>query len=200
MSHPFSPQPSVRAKLERYLELLYESGSRRSLTTVPREQAWKRHIEESASLLPLYPWATGQVVLDFGSGGGIPGIPLAIVLPQVRVLLLERNLTKAGFLERCKAELDLAQVEVVGRNAEELVRERPHPLADIVVSRAAAPVPRLIPLVAPLLKQRGVALLIVGRSAGVSAELRLLCQRQHLADPEIVETEASRVLKLRNER
>jgi 16S rRNA (guanine527-N7)-methyltransferase len=196
----WADEPALRGRLERYLELLYEEASRRNLTRVRREEAWKRHIEESLSLLPLHSWAAGEVVLDFGSGGGLPGIPLAIALPQVRVVLLERNLAKARFLERCLMELSLDGAEVVGRNAEELAREKPHPRADILVSRAAAPPLRLIPQVAPFLKPRGAALLLVGGSVGVSADLRLLCQRHHLADPEIVEAGQTRVLRVRNSR
>jgi len=196
----WADEPALRGRLARYLELLYEGASRRNLTRVRPEEAWKRHIEESLSLLPLHSWAAGEVVLDFGSGGGLPGIPLAIALPQVRMVLLERNLAKASFLERCRLELGLERAEVVGRNAEELAREKPHPRADILVSRAAAPPLRLIPQVAPFLKPRGVALLLVGGSVGVSGDLRLLCQRHHLADPEILETGQTRVLRVRSSR
>lgn len=199
MKHPAALplQPAARDRLERYLDLLYEVGASHNLTRVPRQDAWQRHIEESLSLLPLHHWSADEVILDLGSGGGVPGIPLAIAVPQVRVLLLERNLTKAAFLERCRVELGLDQVEVVARNAEEVVREKPHPRVDILVSRAAAPPARLIPLTAPFLNSSGLALLMVGQSVRISLDLRTLCRRHHLTDPEIMDTGLTRILTVR---
>ena len=190
----------TRARLEAYLDLLYRAGSARNLTRVPREQAWERHVAESLSLVPLRHWHPGEVVLDLGSGGGIPGIPLAVVLPQVRFVLVERTQAKAAFLRWCVAELGLEAVTVEARDALELGRDPAGPRAQVVVSRAAAPLLRLLPLVGPLLRPGGEALLLVGSSVELSPELAGTCARAHLGGPEIVASGGVRVLRVRRRR
>ncbi len=185
---------SGRARLEAYLELLYRGGA--GLTRVARELAWDRHIAESLSLLPLRTWRRGELVLDLGSGGGLPGIPLALMLPELRFVLVERTQVKAAFLRSCAAELGLASVTVLARDALELGRERGAPRADVLVSRAAAPLPRLLPLVAPLLRPGGEALLVVGSSVSLTEEVLGWCRRGRLGDPQIVNADRIRVLRV----
>lgn len=184
-------------RLRPYLDLLYTVQSHRNLTRVPRELAWTRHIEESLSLLPHHPWREGELVLDFGSGGGLPGIPLAIALPEVNFVLLERDLAKAAFLRHCAEALRLESVGVLARDARELGREKDRPLADLIVSRAAAPLQRLLPQLPPLLARHGHALLIVAQAVNLDCATRELCQREGLLDPEILETSCTRILSVR---
>lgn len=189
--------PDTRRRLESYLERLYQASGVRNLTKVPRDQAWARHIEESLSLVPLRPWRTGELVVDLGSGGGIPGIPLALALPGLRFVLVERSEAKAAWLRTAVAELGLGEVTVVARDARELGRGPDRIGADVLVSRAAAPLPRLLPLVQPLLLPGGEALLIVGASAVASPQLAQLCRRAQLGPPEIVVSQNIRVLRVR---
>lgn len=183
--------------LERYLDLLYDENLRLNLTRVPRERAWERHVEESLSLIRLRTWSRGELTLDLGSGGGVPGIPLAIALPQLRLLLLDRDQAKAGFLSRCLEALQLDGSEVVARDARELGREPERPRADVVVSRAAAPATKLLPLVAPLLKEQGEALLLVGESVRVDQPLLRTCARLKLSPPELIRAGSVTVLRVR---
>ncbi|MHB1575702.1 MAG: 16S rRNA (guanine(527)-N(7))-methyltransferase RsmG [Candidatus Dormibacteria bacterium] len=187
----------TRRRLETYLELLYLAGDTRNLTRVARDKAWERHIEESLSLVPLRPWRSGELVVDLGSGGGVPGIPLALLMPQVRFVLVERTQSKAAFLRSCVSELGLSAVTVEAREALELGRDPAHPRADVVVSRAAAPLPRLLPLVSPLLRPGGEAILVVGSSVHGSADLASTCARAHLGTPKIVDPGRIRVLRVR---
>ena len=190
----------TRVRLEAYLDLLYRAGSVRNLTRVARDQAWERHVAESLSLVPLRDWRPGELVLDLGSGGGLPGIPLAVVMPQIRFVLVERTQAKAAFLRWCVAELGLEAVTVEARDALELGRDPAGPRAQVVVSRAAAPLPRLLPLVGPLLRPGGEALLMVGSSVELSPELAATCARTRLGVPEIVASAGVRVLRLRRRR
>ena len=194
---PAEVGPAPRLQQERYLELLYRENTRLNLTRVPREEAWRRHIEQSLSLIELRSWREGELVLDVGSGGGIPGIPLAIALPGVTFALVERQLNKAAFLQRCLTELALKRVAVVARDAGELGRQRHHPRAQVVVARAVAPPLRLVPRVAPLLAEGGEALLMVGESFRLDQPLGRLCERLGLSRPELLETSAARVLRFR---
>jgi 16S rRNA (guanine(527)-N(7))-methyltransferase RsmG len=80
------------------------------------------HMLDALSLAPYLRDATSW--LDIGSGGGFPAIPVAVVLPGVRVLLLERNVKKVGFLRKVVGALGLGSVEVVHGNFPEVVRDR----------------------------------------------------------------------------
>ena len=186
----------AESRLRAYLDLLYTAEPHRNLTRVPRELAWTRHIGESLSLLPHHPWREGELVLDFGSGGGLPGIPLAIALPEVNFLLLERDLAKAAFLRHCARALRLESVGVLARDARELGRDKDRPRAQLIVSRAAAPPQRLLPQLAPLLDRHGHALLIVSQSVTLDSATRQLCRREDLLDPEILETSCTRILSV----
>jgi 16S rRNA (guanine527-N7)-methyltransferase len=190
-------RPQQIRLLERYLDLLYDENIRLNLTRVPRQRAWERHVEESLSLLSLRSWSEGELTIDLGSGGGVPGIPLAIARPHLRLLLLDRDQAKAAFLSRCLVELGLAGSAVVARDARELGRVSDRPRADVVVSRAAAPATKLLPLVVPLLKERGEALLLVGESVLIDQRLLRTCARLKLSPPELIRAGSVTVLRLR---
>jgi 16S rRNA (guanine527-N7)-methyltransferase len=145
---------------QRYVELLLTDGVLRGLIG-PREaeRVWERHLANSATLAPLIPHET--VVVDIGSGAGLPGIPLAIARPDLEVVLLEPLARRVSFLRDCLAGLALAQVSVAHQRAEDGVR----PPADVVVARAVAPLDRLIALSFDLLVDSGVLLALKGRSA-----------------------------------
>ena len=147
--------------LERYLTLLYAANRTLNLTRVPREQAADRHILESLQLLRLAPWEDGAEALDLGSGGGLPGIPLAVARPRVRFRLLERTRKKARFLEEVVQELGLANVRVQAQDSREYLASEDFRPARYLVSRAAVPLDRLVPELGRLLAPGGVALLLV---------------------------------------
>src|SRR5688572_1478994 len=83
-THGVSLEGALADKLGAYLDLLLATNAEFNLTAVTdREGAWFRHIADSLSLvLELRTFAAGSRVIDVGSGGGLPGIPLAIALPE----------------------------------------------------------------------------------------------------------------------
>ena len=100
-------------------------------------------------------------MVDVGSGAGLPGIPLAILRPDLRVTLLESLLRRVNFLELAVAELELGdRVQVVRSRAEEHRQTY-----DAVTSRAVAPLPRLVEWCLPLMAPRGRLLALKGASA-----------------------------------
>lgn len=124
-----------------------------------RDRLWERHILNSVALSPLIP--QGAAVVDVGSGAGLPGLPLAILRPDLRVTLLEPLLRRVDFLNLAVPELDLAdRVEVIRGRAEDH-RAR----YDIVTCRAVAPLPRLLGWCMPLAKRGGRLLALKGVSA-----------------------------------
>jgi 16S rRNA (guanine527-N7)-methyltransferase len=181
--------------LERYLDLLYGEPNRLNLTRVRREDAWTRHVQESLDLIPVRTWTRGERVIDLGSGAGFPGIPLAIALPQLALVLIERDRAKAAFLLSALGRLDLAGVEVLGGDAAELLRRPDFQPADVLVSRAALPVPKLLTLAAPMLRSGGEGLIHVGRAVAVDPRLGRLADRSALGGLDLVTSGRSRLLR-----
>lgn len=97
-----------------------------------------------------------EKVVDVGSGGGLPGLPLKIALPSLRMTLVEADQAKAAFLVRACAALGLQDVEVVARRAEDVGRDWLYRDSfDVAVARALAPMPVLVELCLPLVRVGG---------------------------------------------
>jgi 16S rRNA (guanine527-N7)-methyltransferase len=95
-------------------------------------------------------------VVDVGSGGGLPGLPLKIARPGLRLTLVESDQAKAAFLVRACATLGLDDVQVLARRAEEVGRDSHFREAfDVAVARALAPMPVLVELCLPLVRVGG---------------------------------------------
>ena len=100
----------VQEKLLAYAALLYKWNKTYSLTAMrEQDKAVSHHLLDSLAVLPFVP--TGNL-LDVGSGGGMPGIPLAIARPQLHVTLLDSNSKKAAFLQQAAIELALPNISV----------------------------------------------------------------------------------------
>lgn len=147
---------ATTAALETYLDELSSWSAHLNLTTVPREQMWSRHVVEVIELLEVAAPAHGIRVVDIGSGGGVPGVVMAILRPDLRVTLLESDVRKGGFLIHVAGLLRLPGVEVDHARAEDAGR-RPgsRETFDLATSRAAAPPEVLIELALPLLRIGG---------------------------------------------
>jgi 16S rRNA (guanine527-N7)-methyltransferase len=154
----------------RYTEWLAGAGVERGLIG-PREtdRLWDRHVLNCAAVAALIP--RGSLVIDLGSGAGLPGVVLAIARPDLRITLVEPMLRRTAFLESVVADLGLEGVEIHRARAEDLPRRGPGAGsgADYVTARALARIDRLAAVAAPLLGARGDLLAIKG--AAVRAEL-----------------------------
>jgi 16S rRNA (guanine527-N7)-methyltransferase len=114
-----------------------------------------------------------RAVVDVGSGGGMPGLPLAIARPELRVTLLEADRRRAAFLVHAAARLDL-DVRVVAERAETAGRGPLREAFDVAVCRALAPMPVLAELCLPLVRVGGRLLAMKAQpedAAGAIAEL-----------------------------
>jgi len=108
------------------------------------------------SLVLLDHLGEANSVVDVGSGGGLPGLPLKIVRPGLRLTLVESDQAKAAFLVTACATLGLDGVEVLARRAEDIGRDpRYRETFDVAVARALAPMPVLVELCLPLVRVGG---------------------------------------------
>src|SRR4051794_31704933 len=140
----------------KFAALLADHGVERGLIG-PREveRLWDRHLFNSAVLAELVPQNCRAV--DVGSGAGLPGIPLAIARPDVRLTLLEPMARRVAWLQEVVDTLGL-DVEVVRGRAEEPEVRRRLGDSDIVTARAVAPMERLAGWCLPLLRSGGLLL------------------------------------------
>lgn len=157
--HGGSLSAEVIARLERFADLLLRwNGTLNLIAARDGPVVWERHIEDSLQLVPLLPGATARGV-DLGSGGGFPGLVLAIAT-GIPFDLIEADRRKASFLRTAVLETG-APARVHGCRIE-AADVAPAPL---VTARALAPLPRLLPLAARLLTGDGFCLLLKGAKA-----------------------------------
>ena len=153
---------------ERYAEHLATTGVEWGLVG-PREasRVWERHILNCAVVADLIPPAAR--VLDIGSGAGLPGIPLALARPDLRVVLVEPLARRVEWLRTVLADLELP-LEVERGRAEDTPIRRRWEGADVVTSRAVAPLHRLAAWCLPLVRPGGMMLAVKGMSAPAEVE------------------------------
>ena len=131
----------------------------------PREmpRLWSRHILNSAVVAELVP--SGKTVCDIGSGAGLPGIPMAIVLPDTLFTLIEPMERRSDWLISVIDELGLKNVEVIRARAEEVGE-----VFDIATARAVSALPKLLRMCIPLVRQGGEILALKGSKAADEIE------------------------------
>ena len=142
-------------------DLLAEHGETRGLLG-PRElpKLWTRHLLNSAAVVPFLP--TSGVIVDLGSGAGLPGIVVAAMLPEAQVVLVEPMERRCAWLTEVVESLGLTNVEVRRGRAEEFHGAIE---ADAVTARAVAALDRLGRWAFPLLVRGGVLVALKGQSA-----------------------------------
>jgi 16S rRNA (guanine527-N7)-methyltransferase len=202
-------EPGDLERLGRYLALLLEANRSFNLTAVtdPR-QVWTRHILDSLTLLPLLAeLPDGSAVIDVGSGGGLPGVPLAVTLPKVAFTLLEATGKKAEFLRRAAGELGLANVAVVNQRAERAGQDPAHrERYRVAVARAVGPLSVLAEITIPFVTPPGEGaagrvLLIKGQKAPEELEqARQALYLLHAVHSGTVDTPTGKVVVLEKAR
>ena len=151
----FSITAEQSATLAAFVELLLRWNKVHNLTGVRgADEVVDRHLVESFALRALI---QGTHVADVGSGGGLPGVPLAIVEPERRFTLIESRAKRVHFLRHVVGELKLANTSVAHSRAEDLHVERPF---DTVLARAVAPPAELLNVCRHLTAPGSVLLLL----------------------------------------
>lgn len=161
-------------RLGLFLAYLLASNQVINLTAIrDPADAWIKHIFDSLTLLPLLAdLPNNSRIADIGSGGGLPGIPLAITLPHLHFTLIESTAKKAEYLRQLAAAMNLPNVRILNDRAEKIARTRSSVRGDpgresfdAVLARAVGKLADLAPLTVPLAKVGGQVLLIKGQRA-----------------------------------
>jgi 16S rRNA (guanine527-N7)-methyltransferase len=154
--------PGQHNQLDRYIDLLLEANQRMNLTRIAdRTAAEVQHVGDALTVLPFLPKHPHQLV-DVGSGGGVPGIPLAIARPDARVILLESTRKKASFLQDAVTKLSLSNVTVLPDRAESAARGTLREACDVAVARAVGAMDFLVEWCLPLVQKGGKMLAMKG--------------------------------------
>lgn len=192
-------EQAVLADLESFSALLRRWNETQNLVsreTLPN--LWNRHIIDSLQLLPFVPASNTEPLrlLDIGSGGGLPALPLAIALKgrPVAVTLVEPVQKKVAFLRTVIRQLDLAAVVHAGRVQTLDSRETPQ----VITSRALAALPELFDLIEPFVGPETVAVLPKGKDHAVELAESHLAWSFDVVISRSVTDERSAVLAVRN--
>lgn len=144
-------------KLLAYLTLMQKWNKVHNLTAVrDADEMVVLHLLDSLVVLPFI---DGKALLDVGSGAGLPGIPLAICLPELKVTVIDSNNKKVSFMRQAKAELGIDNLEVLGGRVEEIA---PNHKFDMVISRAFSDLDLFISLTHQLCDAQGKWLAMKG--------------------------------------
>lgn len=141
-----------------FVRLIEKWNKTYNLTAIRnREEMLRLHILDSLAVLPFI---SGKNIIDVGTGAGLPGIPLAIFMPDVQFTLLDSNAKKTRFVQQAVLELKLENVEVVHSRVEQLKREGEF---DAVLSRAFASLHDIMQWTDYLLQAEGVLIAMKGQ-------------------------------------
>lgn len=145
-------------KLNLFVQILMKKNEQLNLTRITsEEEVWVKHIFDSLIPTRFLKFKKDGLVMDLGTGGGIPGIPLAILHPSVNFVLVDSVNKKADAIREFVKDLGLRNVKVLCARAEELGRNPEHrEQYDIVLSRALAQLPILIEYCVPLIHPYGI--------------------------------------------
>ncbi len=203
--------PGDPERLGQFLALLLDANTAFNLTSIrdPAE-AWTRHIFDSLTLLQfLGELPEGSRVIDVGSGGGLPGVPLALVLPRLKFTLLEATGKKVAYLRDVVRVLGLENVSILEQRAEVAGHDRGEKVAgggragghresyDAVIARAVGPLAVVAELTVPFARIGGGIFLIKGQKAGEElAEAAEALKRLMAVHAGTVETPTGRIVAL----
>ena len=162
------------AQFHRYHREIVDWNGRVNLTSVTGwEEVQTRHFVDSLTVITALPKAvlsSGGRVLDVGSGAGLPGLPLKIAFPDLRMTLMDATAKKTAFLEHVTRVLKLDDVEVCTGRAETLAHDPGHRESyDAVLARAVARLPVLAELCLPFCLPGGIV--VAQKGAGIDDEI-----------------------------
>jgi len=205
-------EPGDVERLGKFLAILLGANERLNLTAVTEPaDAWSRHILDSLTLVgALADLPAGSRVIDVGTGAGLPGMVLAIVMPQLQFTLLDATAKKIEFLRQAMQHLGLKNVEPVCGRSETLAHDRGAKVAsssersggyrerfDAVLARAVGPMATIAELTVAFAKINAPTLLIKGQKAEEElAEAVLALQMLKVVHAGTIDTPSGKIVVL----
>ena len=160
----FALEPSQLVLLSMYADLLAGYEPANVIGTREPEKIVVEHLSDSLSCLLIEDLWSSSSVVDVGTGGGLPGVPLAISRPELRVTLLEATEKKVRFLDYAREKLGLRNLDLIqGRVEEEGKKAAYRETFELAVARALAELPVVVEYCAPLVRVGGKILAMKGR-------------------------------------
>ena len=162
--------------MTRYIALLIEWNSRVNLTAIDDDEGiLTRHLADSLTVIPTLDRCLGSVrsapVIDVGTGGGLPGIPVKIARPALDVTLMDSTGKKIRFCQTVIDELGLDGIHAIHGRAEEMAHRRDYrEQFGIVLARAVAPLPTLVEYLLPFAKPGGWCIAMKGAESQAEAD------------------------------
>lgn len=156
-----APKGGEAARLGRFADAMLRWNARFNLTSITDPAAVAElHFLDSMAVLPHL--KEGATVLDVGTGGGFPGMPLAILRPDLELILVDRTEKKIAFLKYAAASLGLKNVRPLHQRIEGSPEAEGFERFDVAISRAFTSPERWLPLASPYLREGGVAIGMLG--------------------------------------
>ena len=201
-------------KLGMYLAILMYTNTRMNLTAIRDEvEAWDKHIFDALTLVPvLSEIDEGASIVDIGSGGGLPGVPLAIVMPSMWFTLVDATKKKIDYLDQVIDTLGLKNVRAINARAEQLGTDRGERTPagrvgahrehyDVVLARGVGQIAMLAELTVPLLKIGGLVLMTKGqRAEDELEEAKQALYMLHAGHAGTIETPTGRIVVIEKQR
>ncbi len=189
-------------KLSEYVDLLKNKNEELNLTAITDvREIWIKHILDSLIALPFIKVKPGMKVIDIGTGGGLPGIPLAIMFPSIQFVLVDSTEKKVAAVQEFAFKLNLKNVICIAARAEALGRDPKHrDQYDIVLSRAVAPLRVLAEITIPLIHLYGQVIAYKGPEyinelvEAMNAITKLQCESPKVYHYELPEDMGARTL------
>lgn len=154
-------------KLDQFIKILLQANQTVNLTSITEyNEAIVKHIYDSLIIMTIPEFKSAKTVIDIGSGGGVPSIPLAISNPGKSIISLEATQKKINFQNDTVRQLGLNNFTAIWGRAEDLAKQPEHrETYDLVIARAVAPLDILSELTIPFVKLNGSAIYYKGKEA-----------------------------------